>query len=112
MLTSTIEIMNNFFDSTKNTMYFIILGFILILVTFGTGIKNSKILTLIMKIGIVAIYLYAFNIVYNSLKSIFNLNGLFMDDSMSKIRTFFLLYALFAFFIIILVSYVLYTILF
>lgn len=112
MLTTTLEIMNNFFDSTKNTIYFMFLGFILILVTFGTSIKNSGFLTLIMKIGIVGIYLYAFNILFNSLKNIFNINGLFVDQSMSKIRTFFLLYVAFAFFIIILVAYILYTILF
>lgn len=112
MLTSTLGTMNNFFESTKNTIYFMFLGFILILVTFGTSIKYSGFLTLIMKVGIVAIYFYAFTIIYNSLKNIFNLDGLFMEPSMSKMRTFFLLYVAFAFFIIILVFYILYTILF
>ena len=112
MLTSTIGTMNNFFEYTKNTIYFMFLGFILILVTFGTSIKYSGFLTLIMKVGIVAIYFYAFTIIYNSLKNIFNLDGLFMEPSMSKMRTFFLLYVAFAFFIIILVFYILYTILF
>jgi hypothetical protein len=112
MLTSTLETMNGFFESTKNIIYFMFLGFILILVTFGTSIKNSGFLTLIMKIAIVGIYLYAFNIIYNSLKNIFDLNGLFMNPSMSKMRNFFLLYVLFDFFIIMLVLYILYTILF
>lgn len=112
MLTSTIGTMNSFFDSTKNIIYFMFLGFVLILVTFGTGIKNSGFLTLIMKVLIVVIYLYAFNVIYNSLKNIFNLNGLFVDPSMSKMRNFFLLYVLFDFFIVVLVLYILYTILF
>jgi hypothetical protein len=110
MSNSSIDSVKNFSDSVKNITYIIILGLILIIVTYGTKISNSNFLSLILKIGIVCIYLYAFTTVYKSLSIIFNKNGLFIDPSMSKVKMFFILYCIFELAIIFLVFYILYTI--
>jgi hypothetical protein len=77
MSNNSIDSIKNFFDSTKNIIYFIILGLILIIITYGTNINKNNFLSLIIKIGIVGLYLYIFTIVYKSLMPIFNMKGLF-----------------------------------
>ncbi len=110
MSTSSIDSLKNFSDSVKNITYIIILGLVLIIITYGTKISNSNFLSLILKLGIVGIYLYVFTTVYKSLSIIFNKNGLFVDPSMSKVKMFFILYCIFELAIIFLVLYILYTI--
>jgi len=110
MATNSIDSIKNFFDSTKNIIYFIILGLVLIIITYGTKINNSKLLSLIIKIGIVGLYLYVFTVIYNNLGMIFNMKGLFLDPSMSKVKSFFILYTIFELSVIMLVIYILYTI--
>ena len=110
MVNGSIDSIKNFFDSTKNIIYFIILGLVLIIITYGTKINNNKLFSLIIKIGIVGLYLYVFTVIYNNLGAIFNMKGLFLDPSMSKVKSFFILYAIFEISIIMLVIYILYTI--
>ncbi len=110
MSTSSIDSLKNFSDSVKNITYIIILGLVLIIITYGTKISNSNFLSLILKLGIVGIYLYVFTTVYKSLSIIFNKNGLFVDPSLSKVKMFFILYCIFELAIIFLVLYILYTI--
>ena len=110
MSNNSIDSLKSFSDSIKNTTYIIILGLILIIITYGTKISNSNFLSLIIKIGIVGLYLYVFTTVYKSLGIIFNTKGLFIDPSMAKVKLFFILYCLFELTVIILVAYILYTI--
>lgn len=110
MSTSSIDSLKNFSDSVKNITYIIILGLVLIIITYGTKISNSNFLSLILKLGIVGIYLYVFTTVYKSLSIIFNKNGLFVDPSMSKVKMFFILYCIFELAIVFLVFYIFYTI--
>jgi hypothetical protein len=110
MANDSTEVFKTFFDSTQYIIYIMVLGLVLVLITFGTKINEKKILSLIMKIGIVGLYLYMFTIVYKSLGSIFNMNGLFLSPSLSKVKIFFILYCLFELCIVILVIYILYTI--
>ena len=110
MSTSSIDSLKNFSDSVKNITYIIILGLVLIIITYGTKISNSNFLSLILKLGIVGIYLYVFTTVYKSLSIIFNKNGLFVDPSLSKVKMFFILYCIFELAIIFLVFYIFYTI--
>jgi hypothetical protein len=110
MANDSTEVFKTFFDSTQYIIYIMVLGLVLVLITFGTKINEKKILSLIMKIGIVGLYLYMFTIVYKSLGSIFNMNGLFISPSLSKVKIFFILYCLFELCIVILVIYILYTI--
>ena len=110
MANDSTEVFKTFFDSTQYISYIMVLGLVLVLITFGTKINEKKALSLIMKIGIVGLYLYMFTIVYKSLGSIFNMNGLFLSPSMSKVKIFFILYCLFELCIVILVIYILYTI--
>ena len=69
----TSEIKNNMSDKTTNTMYMMFVGFILIIFAYGTSVKNNKFFSLLIKVGIVALYLYVFTIVYQSLKNIYNI---------------------------------------
>lgn len=110
MTNDSTEVFKTFFDSTQYIIYIMVFGLVLIVITFGTKINEKKILSLIMKIGIVGLYLYMFTIVYKSLGSIFNINGLFLSPSLSKVKIFFILYCLFELCIVILVLYILYTI--
>lgn len=110
MANDSTEVFKTFFDSTQYIIYIMVLGLVLVLITFGTKINEKKALSLIMKIGIVGLYLYMFTIVYKSLGSIFNMNGLFLSPSLSKVKIFFILYCLFELCIVILVIYILYTI--
>jgi len=110
MSNNSIDSLRNFSDSVKNITYIIILGLILIIVTYGTKLSNNNFISLILKLGIVGLYLYVFTSVYKSLTIIFNKNGLFVDPSMSKVKMFFILYCIFEVIIIFLVLYILYTI--
>ena len=110
MSNNSIDSLKRFSDSIKNTTYIIILGLILIIVTYGTKISNNNFLSLIIKIGIVGLYLYVFTSVYKSLGIIYNTKGLFIDPSMAKVKLFFILYCLFELIVILLVAYILYTI--
>ena len=107
---NSIDSIKGFFDSIKSTTYIIILGLILITITYGTNISKNSFFSLLLKIGIVALYLYVFTLVYKSMGLIYNTKGLFLDPSMSKVKLFFLLYCLFEVTVIILVIYILYTI--
>ena len=107
---NSIDSIKGFFDSIKSTTYIIILGLILIIITYGTNISKNSFFSLLLKIGIVALYLYVFTLVYKSMGLIYNTKGLFLDPSMSKVKLFFLLYCLFEVTVIILVIYILYTI--
>lgn len=110
MSNSSIDSLKNFSDSVKNITYIIILGLLLIIVTYGTKISNNGFFSLILKLGIVGLYLYVFTAVYKSLGIIFNTNGLFIDPSMSKVKLFFILYCIFELIVIFLVFYIFYTI--
>ena len=110
MSNNSIDSLKNFSDSVKNTTYIIVVGLVLIIVTYGTKISKNSFLSLIIKIGIVGLYLYVFTNVYKSLGVIFNTKGLFLDPSMAKVKLFFILYCLFELIILILVFYIFYTI--
>ena len=110
MSNNSIDSLKNFSDSVKNTTYIIVVGLVLIIVTYGTKISKNSFLSLIIKIGIVGLYLYVFTNVYKSLGIIFNTKGLFLDPSMAKVKLFFILYCLFELIILILVFYIFYTI--
>jgi hypothetical protein len=110
MSNNSIETLKGFSESIKNTTYIIILGLVLIVLTYGTKIGNNGFISLIIKIGIVGLYLYVFTIVYKSLGTIFNTKGLFLDPSMTKVKMFFILYCIFEIAVLILVIYIFYTI--
>ena len=110
MSNNSIDSLKSFSDSVKNTTYLIIVGLVLIIVTYGTKISKNSFISLIIKIGIVGLYLYVFTNVYKSLGIIFNTKGLFLDPSMAKVKLFFILYCLFELTVIILVAYIFYTI--
>jgi hypothetical protein len=112
MSEATSEILNNMSDKTTNTMYMMFVGFILIIFAYGTGVRNNRFFFLLMKVGIVVLYLYVFSIVYKSLKNIFNINGLFTSPSYTSLKIFFLLFTVFEVCIILLVAYVLYSVFF
>lgn len=110
MSNGSIDSLKKFSDSVKNITYIIILGLVLIIITYGTKISNSNFLSLILKLGIVGIYLYVFTTVYKSLSIIYKKDGLFIDPSMSKVKMFFILYCIFELAVIFLVFYIFYTI--
>lgn len=110
MSNNSIDSLKSFSDSIKNTTYLIILGLVIIIVTYGTKISKNNFLSLVIKIGIVGLYLYVFTTVYKSLGVIFNTKGLFLDPSMTKVKLFFILYCLFELIVLILVFYIFYTI--
>jgi hypothetical protein len=112
MSESTSEILNNMSDKTTNTMYMMFVGFILIIFAYGTGVRNNKFFFLLMKVGIVILYLYVFTIVYKSLKNIFNINGLFTSPSLKSLKFFFLLFTIFEMCLVLLVAYILYSVFF
>lgn len=109
MSNNSVDYIKNFFDSTANIIYFIILGLILIIIAYGTNIKKNNFISLIVRVGIVALYLYIFTIVFNSLVPIYNINGLFIDPGLDKVKSFFILYCLFQITLILLVIYIFYT---
>ena len=110
MSNNSIETLKGFSESIKNTTYIIILGLVLIIVTYGTKITNNSFTSLVIKVGIVGLYLYVFTVVYKSLGTIFNTKGLFLEPSMAKVKMFFILYCIFEFAVLILVIYIFYTI--
>jgi hypothetical protein len=110
MSNNSVESLKGFSDSIKNTTYIIILGLVLIIITYGTKIANNSFISLIIKVGIVGLYLYVFTVVYKSLDIIFNTKGLFLDPLMSKVKLFFILYCIFEIVVLILVIYIFYTI--
>ena len=110
MSNNSIETLKGFSESIKNTTYIIILGLVLIIVTYGTKIINNSFTSLVIKVGIVGLYLYVFTVVYKSLGTIFNTKGLFLDPSMAKVKMFFILYCIFELAVLILVIYIFYTI--
>lgn len=110
MTINSVDSIKNFFDSTKNIIYFITLGLVLIIVTYGTNISKNQLMSLFVKIGIIMLYLYVFTMIYKSLSPIYNMKGLFIDSSMTRVRSFFLLYCLFELSLILLVIYIFYTI--
>ncbi len=112
MQNSVSESMNSVFDKTNNTLYMIFAGFILIMFTYGTGVKNNRFFFLLMKMVIVVLYLYIFKIIFGSLTNIYNINGLFISPSMTKLKWVFVLYSIFEMFVVILAAYVLYTVFF
>ena len=48
MSNGSIDSLKNFSDSVKNITYIIILGLVLIIITYGTKISNSNFLSLIL----------------------------------------------------------------
>ena len=73
-------------------------------------VGNNSFTSLVIKVGIVGLYLYVFTVVYKSLGTIFNTKGLFLDPSMAKVKMFFILYCIFELAVLILVIYIFYTI--
>ena len=110
MSNNSVNYIKSFFDSTSNVIYFVVLGLLLIVITYGTGIIKSGGMSLLIKTVIVGLYLYIFTIVFKSLTPIYNINGLFLDTSLSKVKFFFLLYCLFLIALVLLIFYIFYTI--
>ena len=110
MSNNSVNYVKNFFDSTSNIIYYVVLGLLLIIIAYGTNIKKNMFFSLLLKLGIVGLYLYIFTIIFHSLTPIFNLNSLFVDSSLTKVRIFFILYCLFLFVLLLLVIYIFYTI--
>lgn len=111
-MTNIITFVHNFFDVANRFIYIIAAAFILIIITYGTPIKNNKFLSLICKIGIVSIYFYLFTTNYKYIKTLFNTTGIFTNPALSKLRIFMFLFTLFEISLVVLIMYVLYTILF
>ena len=111
-MTNILSYFHNFFNLTSNYIYILAAAFVLILFTYGTGIKNNKFISLLFKVGIVGIYLYLFTINFRYLKKLFETNGIFTNPDLSKLRTFLFLFAIFEVVVVLLVMYILYTILF
>ena len=111
-MTNNISFIHNFFDVANQFIYILIAAFILIIITYGTGVKKYKLLSLIFKISIVGIYFYLFTINYKYLKTLFDTSGIFTNPELSKLRIFLFLFTLFEISLIVIIMYVLYTILF
>jgi hypothetical protein len=111
-MTNIITFVHNFFDVANRFIYIIVAAFILIIITYGTPIKNNKLLSLICKIGIVSIYFYLFTTNYKNIKTLFDTTGIFTNPALSKLRIFMFLFTLFEISLVVLIMYVLYTILF
>ena len=69
-MTNIITFVHNFFDVANRFIYVLVAAFILIIITYGTAIKNNKFLSLICKIGIVGIYFYLFTTNYKHIKTL------------------------------------------
>lgn len=111
-MTNIITFVHNFFDVANRFIYILVAAFILIIITYGTAIKNNKFLSLICKIGIVGIYFYLFTTNYKHIKTLFDTTGIFTNPALSKLRTFMFLFTLFEISLVFIIMYVLYTILF
>ena len=111
-MTNIISFVHTIFDNVNKFIYIIVGVFILIIITYGTGIKNNKFLSLLFKVAIVGIYFYLFVMNYKYLKTLFDTTGIFSNPALSKLRVFLFLFTLFEISLIVLIMYVLYTILF
>jgi hypothetical protein len=111
-MTNITSFVHNIFDNVNKFMYILVGVFILIIITYGSGIKNSKVLSLIFKIAIVGMYFYLFVMNYNYIKTLFDTTGIFSDPALSTLKVFFFLFTFFEISLVIVIMYVLYTILF
>ena len=111
-MTNILNYFHNIFDVANKFIYILVAAFILIIITYGTAIKNNKFLSLVCKMGIVGIYFYLFTINYNFIKTLFNTAGIFSNPELSKLRTFMFLFTIFEVSVVVIIMYVLYTILF
>lgn len=111
-MTNIISFVHTIFDNVNKFIYIIAGVFILIIITYGTSIKNSKFLSLLLKVAIVCMYFYLFSMNYRYLKTLFDTTGIFSNPELSKLKSFFFLFALFEISLVVVIMYVLYTILF
>jgi hypothetical protein len=111
-MTNIVSFIHNIFDVANKFIYGLVAAFILIIITYGTSIKNSKIFSLLFKISIVVIYFYLFTINYRYIKKLFDTTGIFSNPELSKLRIFLFLFTLFEISLVVVIMYVLYTILF
>ena len=111
-MTNIISFVHTIFDNVNKFIYILVGIFILIIITYGTGIKNSKFLSLILKVTIVGMYFYLFVMNYKYLKTLFDTTGIFSNPELSKLKIFFFLFTIFEISLVIVIMYVLYTILF
>ena len=111
-MTNILNYFHNIFDVANKFIYILVAAFILIIITYGTAIKNNKFFSLVCKMGIVGIYFYLFTIIYKFIKTLFNTAGIFSNPELSKLRTFMFLFTIFEVVLVVVIMYVLYTILF
>ena len=111
-MTNILNYFHNIFDVANKFIYILVAAFILIIITYGTSIKNSKFLSLLLKVSIVGMYFYLFVMNYRYLKTLFDTTGIFSNPELSKLKSFFFLFALFEISLVVVIMYVLYTILF
>ena len=111
-MTNILNYFHNIFDVTNKFIYILVAAFILIIITYGTAIKNNKFFSLVCKMGIIGIYFYLFTINYKFIKTLFNTAGIFSNPELSKLRTFMFLFTIFEVVLVVVIMYVLYTILF
>ena len=55
-MTNILNYFHNIFDVANKFIYILVAAFILIIITYGTAIKNNKFFSLVCKMGIVGIY--------------------------------------------------------
>jgi hypothetical protein len=111
-MTNILNYFHNIFDVANKFIYILVAAFFLIIITYGTAIRNNKLLSLICKIGIVGIYFYLFTTNYKYIKTLFSTTGIFMNPALSKLKTFLFLFTIFEVSLVVIIMYVLYTILF
>ena len=111
-MTNILNYFHNIFDVANKFIYILVAAFILIIITYGTAIKNNKFFSLVCKMGIIGIYFYLFTINYKFIKTLFNTAGIFSNPELSKLRTFMFLFTIFEVVLVVVIMYVLYTILF
>jgi len=111
-MTNIVSFVHKIFDVVNKFIYLIVGAFILIIITYGTGIKNNKILSLVFKVTIVGIYFYLFAVNYRYIKTLFDTTGIFSNPALSKLKNFFFLFTLFEISLVFIIMYILYTILF
>ena len=111
-MTNILNYFHNIFDVANKFIYILVSAFILIIITYGTSIKNNKFLSLLCKVGIVGIYFYLFTMNYKFIKTLFDTTGIFTNPALSKLRTFLFLFTIFEVSLVVIIMYVLYTILF
>ena len=67
-MTNILNYFHNIFDVANKFIYILVAAFILIIITYGTAIKNNKFLSLVCKVGIVGIYFTYLLLIINLLK--------------------------------------------